>query len=69
MIFQEDLSTVGTLLDSLSEGVIVADSDGRFRYFNQSGYACRAGLAVPGKVSHLLKTRLVTRFYSFTDRF
>ncbi|MFC1628708.1 SpoIIE family protein phosphatase [Gemmatimonadota bacterium] len=34
MIFQEDLSLVGTILDSLSEGVVVADSDGRLQYFN-----------------------------------
>jgi len=34
MIFQENLTTVGTLLDSLTEGVIVADRSGQLRYFN-----------------------------------
>ncbi len=34
MIFQEDLSIAGSLLDSLSEGIIVADVSGQLRYFN-----------------------------------
>ena len=34
MIFQEDLTTLGNLLDSLTEGVVVADEEGRLRYFN-----------------------------------
>ncbi len=34
MILQEDLTTLGNLLDSLTEGVIVADAEGRLRYFN-----------------------------------
>ncbi|MFC1529888.1 SpoIIE family protein phosphatase [Gemmatimonadota bacterium] len=34
MLFQEDLSIAGSLLDNLTEGIIIADAGGRLRYFN-----------------------------------